>query len=185
MAQSKTITELLKEPFDPFDIEWRVQSVGKTGGGKLWAIVIPYVTNRAIQERLDEVCSVEGWKNEFTDTPNSKGILCGISIKFGTGENTEWITKFDGAQESDIEAVKGGLSNAMKRAAVQWGIGRYLYRLEAVILTPLDKQPAEMADYIMTPVKIEGKRTRIYFKRPNLPKWAIPETDESDNDEAT
>jgi hypothetical protein len=180
MAQSKTITQLLKAPFDPFDIEWRVQSVGKTGGGKLWAIVIPYVTNRAIQERLDEVCSVEGWKNEFTDTPNSKGVLCGISIKFKNGENEEWITKFDGAEETAVEAVKGGLSSAMKRAAVQWGIGRYLYRLEAVILTPLDKQPAEMADYIMTPVKIEGKRTRIYFKRPNLPKWAIPESDDGD-----
>ena len=28
-----------------------------------------------------------------------------------------------------MEAIKGGLSNAMRRAAVQWGIGRYLYDL--------------------------------------------------------
>jgi hypothetical protein len=185
MANRKSITDQLKEPFDPFDIEWRVQSVGKTNAGKLWAIVIPYVTNRAIQERLDEVCSVEGWKNKFTDTPNSKGVLCGISIKFKSGDEYEWITKYDGAEETAVEAVKGGLSSAMKRAAVQWGIGRYLYRLEAVILTPLDKQPANMADYIMTPVKIEGKRTRIYFSRPKLPVWAIPSADEETDGEAS
>ena len=167
------IVDKLKAPFDPFDVEWRVQSVGKTQASKLWAIVIPYVTNRAIQERLDEVCGIEGWKNEFSETPNGKGILCGISIKFGTTD-PEWITKWDGAEDTAVEAVKGGLSSAMKRAAVQWGVGRYLYRLEAVILTPLDKQPANMADYIMTPVKIEGKKTRIYFKRPNLPTWALP-----------
>ena len=30
---------------------------------------------------------------------------------------------------TEIEKVKGGLSNSMKRAGVQWGIGRYLYKL--------------------------------------------------------
>jgi hypothetical protein len=179
---TKTIGDLLKEPFDPFDIEWRVQSAGKTQNGKLWAIVIPYITNRGIQERLDDVCSVDGWRNEFTETPNGKGILCGISIKFGKEGNFEWITKWDGAAETDIEAVKGGLSSAMKRAAVQWGIGRYLYRLEAAILTPVDKDP-QNPDYIMTPIKLEGKRTRIWFKRPNLPAWALP-TAEGENVQA-
>jgi hypothetical protein len=66
----------------------------------------------------------------------------------------------------------------MKRAAVQWGIGRYLYRLEAVIVTPLDKQPANMADYLMSPIKISGKKIRVYYKRPNLPVWALPKTDD-------
>ena len=33
------------------------------------------------------------------------------------------------ADNTVIERVKGGLSNAMKRAGVQWGIGRYLYKL--------------------------------------------------------
>jgi hypothetical protein len=164
------ITAKLKAPFDPLDIEWRIQSAGKSNSGKLWAILIPYVTNRAIQERLDEVCGVEGWKNQFTDTPSGKGMLCGISLKI----SDEWITKWDGAEETAVEAVKGGLSGAMKRAAVQWGIGRYLYRLDAAIITPLDKQPGDMAGYIMTPAKIEGRKTRLYFRRPKLPMWAIP-----------
>lgn len=191
MAQSnKSIQQLLAEPFDPFDIEWRIQSAGRQSNGKVWAVVIPYITNRGIQERLDEVCGIDGWRNEFTETPNGKGILCGISIKFqskgvkpgdavGTKPEYEWITKWDGAEETAVEAVKGGLSSAMKRAAVQWGIGRYLYRLEAAIINPLDKQPDNMADYLMArSVKIEGKKTHLYYKRPNLPSWAIPKAED-------
>lgn len=175
-----SITDQLKEPFDPFDIEWRVQSAGKTNGGKLWAILVPYIDNRAIQNRLDEVCGVEGWKNEF-QYPTEKAIVCGISIRFKEGTDIHWVTKWDGAEETSIEAVKGGLSTAMKRAAVQWGIGRYLYRLEAAIITPLDKQPSSMADYLMARgVKIEGKRTNLYFKRPNLPQWALPKAEGED-----
>ncbi|WP_243664619.1 Rad52/Rad22 family DNA repair protein [Rhodothermus marinus] len=66
----------------------------------------------------------ENWRNEFRPGPGG-GVLCGISIRIGD----EWITKWDGAENTDIEPVKGGLSSAMRRAAVQWGIGRYLYRL--------------------------------------------------------
>ena len=33
------------------------------------------------------------------------------------------------AENTDVEAVKGGLSTSMRRAAVQWGVGRYLYRI--------------------------------------------------------
>src|SRR5690606_39028946 len=52
---------------------------------------------------------------------------------------TEWVTKFDGAENTAVEAVKGGLSDSMKRAAAQWGIGRYLYTLESVWV-PLDER---------------------------------------------
>lgn len=112
--------------FDEKDIDWRILKSGLKAG-KPWAMVIPYVTNRAIQARLDEVCGIENWKNCFR--PGAKdGVLCGISIRIGA----EWITKFDGAdntgsESSQSEPVKGGLSQAMKRAAVQWGIGRYFY----------------------------------------------------------
>jgi hypothetical protein len=177
-SNSSEFMKQLQDPFDPFDIEWRVQSAGKTKAGKLWAIVIPYITNRGIQERLDDVCGIDGWSNEFKETPNGKGILCGISIRFKNGEELEWITKWDGAEETAVEAVKGGLSSAMKRAAVQWGIGRYLYRLEAVIVTPTDIDPKN-EDYILAPIKLEGKRVRVWFKRPNMPAWALPgESDE-------
>ncbi|ELN7608627.1 recombinase, partial [Salmonella enterica] len=43
-------------PFNPEDIEWRIQQSGKTRDGKVWAMVLAYVTNRAIMKRLDDVC---------------------------------------------------------------------------------------------------------------------------------
>jgi len=55
--------------------------------------------------------------------------LCGIAIHF---EGKGFITKWDGAEDSDIEPIKGGLSDSMKRAAYQWGIGRVLYSLDTV-----------------------------------------------------
>lgn len=159
-------TKALQAPFGVEDMEWRVQQAGSTQQGKLWAIVVPYITNRAIQQRLDDVCGVSGWKNEYTSTPNDKGTLCGISIKFGE----DWITKYDGAEDTDIEAVKGGLSSAMKRAAVQWGIGRYLYKYEAAIVTPQLEKPQSMDGWIMTQAKIDGKKQRIYYRVPKLPQ---------------
>ena len=48
----------LKEPFSENDIEWRVQQSGETNG-RIWAKVLAYVTARAIENRLDEVCGPE------------------------------------------------------------------------------------------------------------------------------
>lgn len=111
----------LSEPFTDDDLEWRISQV--FNNANLSARILVYVTNRAIMNRLDDVCGPENWKNEYTQMPGA--FLCGLSIKVGA----EWVTKWDGAQESQIEATKGGLSGAMKRAAVQWGIGRYLYNI--------------------------------------------------------
>jgi len=106
------------------DIEWRVQQAGRKND-KWWAMVVPYVTNRGVQDILDKVCGKKNWKNEEFRPGPAGGVLCGISIRI----DGEWITKWDGAdnEENMDFAVKSGLSNAMKRAAVQWGIGRFLY----------------------------------------------------------
>lgn len=152
------------EPFAADDIEWRIQQSGKTGAGKVWAMVLAYVTNRAIMKRLDDVCGKAGWKNEYRDIPNNGGVECGISIKVGD----EWITKWDAAEQTQVEAVKGGRSGAMKRAAVQWGIGRYLYDLEegfAQIST--DKAQG------WNRAKLKDN-TAFYWLPPALPAWAIP-----------
>jgi hypothetical protein len=114
----------LQNFFDPAAIEWRIQQAGEKNG-RVWAICVPYVTNRAIQGRLDEVVGPENWSNEFRPGPDG-GVMCGLSIHVGD----QWVTKWDGAENTDVEGVKGGLSGAMKRAAVQWGIGRYLYTLD-------------------------------------------------------
>ncbi len=172
MTQFKKIEKALAEPFDPFDIEWRVQQCGKASTGKKWAMVLAYITNRAIMERLDEVFGIEGWQNEYQFMPDG-GVVCGLKCKIGT----EWIVKYDGADKTAIEATKGGLSNAMKRAGVQWGIGRYLYRLETTFVNLIEGRP-ENEDNIYAYIKEFTKGGNdggaFNFKRPALPKYAIP-----------
>ena len=120
----------LAMPFAPEDLEWRLQRVVEA---KELGIAVPYVTNRAIMGRLDDVVGPENWYNDFKPWHGANGKeaqLCGISIRYGDG----FITKWDGAEDSDIEPVKGGLSDSMKRAAVQWGIGRVLYNMDVVFV---------------------------------------------------
>lgn len=134
MAQkdARTIHAELAKPFAPEDLEWRLQKADENGR---WGIAVPYVTNRAIQARLDEVVGPENWYNEFKPwhgNGKKEAQICGISIYFE--ERGQFITKWDGAEDSDIEPVKGGLSDSMKRAAVQWGIGRTLYNMDTVFV---------------------------------------------------
>ena len=53
---ARTIQAELAKPFAPEDLEWRLQRADKDGR---WGIAVPYVTNRAIQNRLDEVVGPE------------------------------------------------------------------------------------------------------------------------------
>lgn len=156
----------LTKPFLSKDIEWRVQSSGKSGED-IWALVLPYVTNRAIMDRLDDVCGPGNWQNMFAPAPCG-GVLCGLAIRIGVDaivdKREEWVTKWDGAENTDIEAIKGGLSGSMKRAAVQWGIGRYLYRLETS-WAKVNPQGTHRGN---------AKGTRFRWDPPSLPEWAIP-----------
>lgn len=118
----------LAEPFAPSDVEWKP---GATTRDKSKGLAMAYLTSRAVQQRFDDVCGPADWRNEFREGPGG-GVLCGISVRVDREDGTsEWVTKWDGADNSQVEAVKGGLSGATKRAAVQWGVGRYLYDLPA------------------------------------------------------
>ena len=161
----KRIEAALQAPFPASDIEWRAQQAGVSASGKPWARVLAYVTNRAIQSRLDEVFGVDGWQNLIREW-RDKSTVCGIMARFGN----DWITKWDGADETDIEATKGGISDAMKRAAVQFGIGRYLYKLEA---TFADCTFERQSGPEWHPAKYD-KDKFLYWKTPNLPAWALP-----------
>ncbi len=155
----------LQAPFTPDEIEWRVQRSGKRANGEQWAMVLAYVANRAIMDRLDRVFGATGWFNQFKEGPGG-GVLCGISAMIEAGKA---ITKWDGAENTQIESVKGGLSGSMKRAAVQWGMGRYLYNLEATFVTV---SPAKSggSNYI------NDSKTGVkgYWADPELPAWAKP-----------
>jgi hypothetical protein len=116
----------LADYFPAADLEWKPGTVTRD---KKKGLAMAYITNRAIQQRLDDVCGPAGWRNQFTAGPDG-GVLCGISVNVtGDPHAPAWVTKWDGADNTEFEATKGGLSGSMKRAAVQWGIGRYLYDL--------------------------------------------------------
>lgn len=137
----------LSEHFEDHEIEWRV---GSTNKDKTKGMLFAYVTNRAIMNRLDDVVGVENWKQTYREIHN--GIVCTLSVRFS--ESGEWISKEDGADLTSIEATKGGLSDAMKRAAVQFGIGRYLYDAE----TPwVDLKDGKYPVTKPTSVKIKSK----------------------------
>lgn len=126
---AREIQRALAQPFAPEDLEWRLQTALEE---KMRGLAVPFVTNRAIQNRLDEVVGPDNWYNDYKPwhgTGKKESQLCGIAIYF---EGRGFITKWDGAEDSDIEPVKGGLSDSMKRAAVQWGIGRVLYSMDTV-----------------------------------------------------
>lgn len=154
--------ERLKEPFDEDDIEWRVGRAGKKGT-KIWAKVLAYITARAIMDRLDEVFGIDGWKEEFREGPCG-GIICRIYFKDDEGE---WIWREDGAENTDMEAIKGGLSAARKRAGAALGIGRYLYGLDEGFAQITDKGK-------FMGVLNDGGKHYFRYDAPELPKWALP-----------
>ncbi len=123
------LTKKLTAPFEAKDVEWRIQ---QTTQDKSRGLAVAFITSRAIQRRLDETVGPFHWKTEFSPWHQigNGSQLCALSIY--DEERKEWVTKTDGAENSDIEPVKGGLSDSFKRAAVQWGIGRYLYSMGAL-----------------------------------------------------
>jgi hypothetical protein len=110
----------LAAPFDPDAVSWRIGSMKKD---KTAGMALAYIDARVVMDRLDDICSPGGWQCRYSHTATK--TVCDIAIKCGE----EWLWKADGAGDSDIEAEKGALSDAFKRAAVRWGIGRYIYEL--------------------------------------------------------
>lgn len=156
----------LKKPFAPKDVEWRIQRKSKDGQK---GMAMAYIDARAISNRLDKLVVdniIDGWSVSYrpidmgsikqqkrgydTDTP-IKGFICTITLNLGDIT----ISREDGANLTDFEPFKGGLSGAFKRAASMWGIGRYLYDLPTV----------------WAPIDNWGN----IIQKPSLPAWALPE----------
>tara|TARA_R110000824_G_scaffold199734_1_gene383676 strand:- start:3729 stop:4601 length:873 start_codon:yes stop_codon:yes gene_type:complete len=109
----------LRRPLKDSEVEWRVgRSINDTT-----VTALCYINARTVDDRLDDAVGPENWQNSFIET--DKKNIATISVKV----NGEWISKSDGAGDTKVEGSKGGLSDAHKRAAVKWGIGRHLYDL--------------------------------------------------------
>lgn len=114
------IFSALSAPFPPDRVSWRV---GSTNKDKTKGMALAFIDARDVMERLDCTVGPGGWQCSY---PHAAGkTVCRIMLKI----DGEWVAKEDGAGDTDVEAEKGALSDAFKRAAVRWGIGRYLYDL--------------------------------------------------------
>jgi hypothetical protein len=114
----------LKRPFRASNVKWRIGAVSYHDEEKKKpksAIALPYIDARDVMERLDEVFGLEGWQCIYSHAEDK--TVCEIKVLV----SGVWITRAGGAGDTDIEAEKGALSDAFKRAAVLFGIGRYLY----------------------------------------------------------
>lgn len=116
----------LKSPFPPDRISWRV---GSTNKDKTKGLALAYIDARDVMQRLDDVCGCGHWQNDYPHA--GQKTVCRIGILL----DGQWVWKSNGAGDTDIEADKGALSDAFKRAAVLWGIGQYLYDLDSPWVT--------------------------------------------------
>tara|TARA_R100000655_G_scaffold59125_2_gene97578 strand:+ start:2350 stop:2817 length:468 start_codon:yes stop_codon:yes gene_type:complete len=100
--------------------KWRVQSAKY---GK--ATCVAYIDARDCQDLLDEVVGVGYWQSKY-DTQDNK-LFCNVGV--WNEKVNGWVWKSNTGSESNVEKDKGKVSDAFKRACVEWGIGRFLYRL--------------------------------------------------------
>ena len=149
-----TQQEQLVKPFGVHEIKWKPITVRNNQ-----ALAFAYVDVRAIMDRLDLVFGLAGWESHYTVLDNNS-VKCQLRVRL---ENA-WIEKEDvgspSEQPDEHDRMKAAFSDAMKRAAVQLGIGRYLYRL-----------PQQWVPY-------DAAKKR-FSERPQLPSWAIPEGDKA------
>lgn len=122
-----TVWDRLSLPFDPKRVSWRV---GSTDGEKKHGLALAYIDARDVMQRLDDVLGPENWQDRY-EVHGGKTI-CYLSLRVSRNDdNNGWVTKADAAGDTVVEAEKGAVSDAFKRAAVKWGIGRYLYDLDS------------------------------------------------------
>lgn len=119
------------------------------------ALAAAYLDARAVMHRLDSVFGVGGWKDRYQIT-GAGSVVCTLSVKV----DGEWVEKTDvgspSEQPDDGDKLKAAFSDALKRAAIKLGIGRYLYRL-----------PRQWVEY--------DAQRRQFVRPPQLPAWALPQ----------
>jgi hypothetical protein len=141
----------LKRPFPKNALSWRV---GSTNKDKTKGMMLAYIDARDVMTRLDRAVGHGNWRSEYREVMGR--LVCRIGIKMGE----EWVYREDGAGDTDVEGQKGGLSDALKRAAVQWGIGRYLYELPSPWV--------ELNEY-------KQPKDKDWHKSFEMPVWATPD----------
>ena len=126
-----SLHEELSAPFPVGELKFYPVAI-KDGRGKVGS----YIDARAVMDRLDAAASVGpgNWSTAYRCIdPMEKAVECTLSIRI----DGEWVSRSDvgypneakDADNPDKEPWKAAYSDSLKRAAVQWGVGRYIYSL--------------------------------------------------------
>jgi len=117
MTQFPDLFVALAAPFEDQEVRTRSQS-GRQ---------VHYITARTAMNRLDSVLGPENWWDEYV--PGENSVLCRLTVRLPDGQT---LTKADAGGYAGMpdsgDDDKSGYSDAFKRAAVKFGVGRYLYR---------------------------------------------------------
>ncbi|HXH10349.1 MAG TPA: Rad52/Rad22 family DNA repair protein [Alphaproteobacteria bacterium] len=123
----------LCEPFSEADLRFFPAAVNRD---RTQGRVAAYIDARAVMDRLDSAVGPESWSTSYRVVDEAaKAVECTLTISLPDGRS---ISRADIGYPNDAhdatdparEPLKAAYSDALKRAAVQLGIGRYLYRLE-------------------------------------------------------
>lgn len=143
---------LLDKLKEPIPYKWRVQSAKN---GK--AVCVAYVDSRQVQDVLDAVLGIENWQSDYKEVKGN--VYAGIGVFI----NGTWVWKWDCGVESKEDAEKGEASDSFKRAAVKWGVGRFLYSLEIKTL--------EAGEYNGKWYPLNKKTGKLIFNGSDLNKY--------------
>lgn len=145
----KEIRAKLAAPFAAGVVKWKAQAVK---GNR--ALAVAYIDARDVEDRLNDVLGIDGWDDKYTPAPDGC-FLCELSLTIGE----RVVTRSDLGAPAECpdkgDKAKGAVSDALKRAAIKFGVGRYVYKLEPV-----------WTDYDPAAKKLT--------KPPALPDWALP-----------
>jgi len=119
----------LRRPFTPEAIKFKVQTVFKQASG---CLVVAYIDARLVVERLNLVVP-DMWSARYEPIDGTKLMWCHLTI---TGEqtDTDWRVTHSDVGESPKGMSKDLVSDALKRAAVHFGVGVSVYALPQIAL---------------------------------------------------
>lgn len=142
---TREILKALAEPFELGVVKWKPQVV-KNG----LALAVAYIDARDVQDRLDAVAGGD-WESRMHVIDNGH-VLCDLTV---CGVTRSDVGDCDTSSDR-VDPLKAATSDAIKRAAVSFGVARYLYAL-----------PLNWIDY--------DERNGRFAREPELPAWALPE----------
>jgi hypothetical protein len=134
MEFTRDVLDALGAPFPEDEVEFLPR-----GNWEGKARALPYIDARSVMRRLDAVVGPGGWSFDFDVlSPDGKMVRGKLTVL--------GVTKCDaGEGGSEDEVLKSAVSDALKRAAVHFGIGRYLYYLPSV-WAPYDQRKRQFAE---------------------------------------